>query len=255
MTWQDVQAWIADDCKDLAGKDLAPETIRHYLGSLRQVLNFCEIEPNPARSPKVKGPALQGEEIAPPSRAEFDAIVGKLRRELVFPVRLMEAGGLRVGELTQLTYGDVDFAGGRLRVSKARTKGRTAGQRWLPVPGELLDEIDELVPLEDRHADRRVFPFTTPQIRDSVTRACKFAKVAHYPPHQLRHRRCNVWVKVHNFDPVTVKTWSGHSNVSMLLDTYSHVMIDAADEWADFWRFAYRERRGDVVPVWSQEQK
>ena len=146
MTWQDVQAWIADDCKDLAGKDLAPETIRHYLGSLRQVLNFCEIEPNPARSPKVKGPALQGEEIAPPSRAEFDAIVGKLRRELVFPVRLMEAGGLRVGELTQLTYGDVDFAGGRLRVSKARTKGRTAGQRWLPVPDELLDEIDELVP-------------------------------------------------------------------------------------------------------------
>ena len=111
------------------------------------------------------------------------------------------------------------------------------------------------MPLEDRHADRRVFPFTTPQIRDSVTRACKFAKVAHYPPHQLRHRRCNVWVKVRNFDPVTVKTWSGHSNVSMLLDTYSHVMIDAADEWADFWRFAYRERRGDVVPVWSQEQK
>ena len=35
----------------------------------------------------------------------------------LLPVRLMEAGGLRVGELTQLTYGDVDFAGGRLRVS------------------------------------------------------------------------------------------------------------------------------------------
>jgi hypothetical protein len=50
---------------------------------------------------------------------------------------------------------------------------------------------------------------------------------------------------------VTVKTWSGHANVSMLLDTYSHVMIDAAAEWVDFWRFAYGEGRGGVVPVWS----
>ena len=96
---------------------------------------------------------------------------------------------------------------------------------------------------------------TAPQIRDSIARACILARVAHYSPHQLRHRRCSLWVSVHNFDPVTVKTWSGHSNVSMLLDTYSHVMIDPADEWADFWRFAYRERRGGVVPVWSQEDE
>lgn len=35
-------------------------------------------------------------------------------------------------------------------VSKARTKERTAGQRWLPVPHEPLDEIADLAPLEDR---------------------------------------------------------------------------------------------------------
>jgi len=77
--------------------------------------------------------------------------------------------------------------------------------------------------------------------------------VAHYPPHQLRHRRCSLWVNVHNFDPVTVKVWSGHAKVSMLTDTYSHVMIDQADQWADFWRFAYKNGRGGVVPVWSRE--
>jgi hypothetical protein len=53
---------------------------------------------------------------------------------------------------------------------------------------------------------------------------------------------------------VTVKTWSGHSNVSMLLDTYSHEMIDPADEWADFWRFAYRERRGCGPPYVSNRE-
>jgi integrase len=116
-----------------------------------------------------------------------------------------------------------------------------------------MEEIDELVPLDDRHHARRVFPFTEPQVRDSIARACKFAKVAHYHPHDLRHRRCSLGVNVHNFDPVTVKAWSGHSNVSMLLDTYSHVMIDPDDEWADFWRFAHENGRGGVVPVWSRE--
>src|SRR5262249_57200300 len=57
VKWSDVQAWIADN------KTLSPKTVRHYLGSIRQVLDFCDVEPNPARSPKVKIPALAGEEV------------------------------------------------------------------------------------------------------------------------------------------------------------------------------------------------
>jgi len=58
-----------------------------------------------------------------------------------------------------------------------------------------------------------------------------------------------------------VKSWSGHGKTSMLLDVYSHVMIDReADEWRDFWRAVYDgtrepmdavEGRPGVVPVWS----
>jgi integrase len=252
VRWQDVQRWIADDLGDLS-----PKTIRHYLSTLRQVLDFADVSPNPARDRRVQVPSLDVKEVRPPSRNEFDAIVAQLRNELVLPVRVMECTGLRVGELTKLVYGDVDWGAEnrnpRIRVSKARTKGKAAGQRWIPIPPELVDEIDDLVPLDDRHLDRRVFPFTEPQVRDSLTRACKFAKLAHYHPHDLRHRRCSLWVSAHNMDPVRVKTWSGHGQPSMLLDTYSHVMLDPADEWAGFWRFAYAEGRGDVVPVWSRE--
>jgi integrase len=241
----DVQGWIADNAS------LSPKTIRHYLSSIRQVLDFADVEPNPARSPKVKVPALQGEEITPPSREEFDAIISKLAKKVLLPAKLMEACGLRVGEITQLLYGDVDFADGRFRISRSRTKGGTAGQRWLPVPDELMDEIDALVPLEDRHHERRVFPLTAPEIRDSITRACKLAKIPRYHPHDLRHRRISLWVR-HGFDPVTVKTWAGHSNASMSLDTYAHVVIDAGkDPWKGFWTDAYS--RAHVVPVWSQD--
>ena len=68
---------------------------------------------------------------------------------------------VRVSEALKLTYGDVDFANRRVRISKARTKGGTAGQRWLPVPQELLDEIADLVPLGYQHRDRLVFPRLT----------------------------------------------------------------------------------------------
>jgi integrase len=96
-----------------------------------------------------------------------------------------------------------------------------------------------------------VFSLTDGQIRDSITRACRLAKIAHYHPHDLRHRRISLWV-AHGIDPVTVKTWAGHSNASMSLDVYSHVVIDREkDDWRDFWIDTYSRAR--VVPVWSGE--
>lgn len=118
-----------------------------------------------------------------------------LSKRLMLVCRLIECEGVRVSEALGLTYGDVDFAGQRVRISRARTKGRTAGQRWLPVPAELLDEIAELVPLEDRHRDRQVFPgIADTQVRDHLYRACRNAGIAAYSPHDLRHRRISLWV-------------------------------------------------------------
>ena len=98
------------------------------------------------------------EEIAAPSFAEGEAIKLNLAPRSSLAVQFIEAEGVRISGAVTLKYADVEFAGGRLRISKARTKGRTAGQRWLSVPPELLDEIADLVPVEDRHRDRLVFP-------------------------------------------------------------------------------------------------
>lgn len=258
-----VQTWIAEN--STASDDfpaLAPKSLAHYLSTLRQVLDYCDVTPNPARSPKVKLPDQAVEEINPPSADEWKVITAKVSSRLSLVVRFIECEGLRVSEALKLTYGDVDFANRRIRISRARTKGRTAGQRWLDVPNELLDEIDEFVPLEDRHRDRLVFPrITAMQIRDDLYRACRFAGIASYSPHDLRHRRLSLWV-AQQLDPVRVKSWSGHSKTSMLLDVYSHVMIDRdADGWRDFWRAVYEGERGGrdaverspgVVPVWHE---
>lgn len=233
----DLQTWLA------ANAELAPGSLKHYLSTIRQVLDFADVEPNPAASKRLRLPSEDSPEVSPPSTAEWDKIKAQLWKRSLLPLRLVEALGLRIAEATDLTYGDIDFAEGRLRISRSRTKRRTAGQRWLPVPAALLDEIAELCPLEDRSRERRVFPLKRDAIRGDLSRACRDAGIPHYHPHDLRHRRVSLWF-AHGFDQITVKTWAGHARASMSSDVYGHVVIDPdGDEWRQFWLEAYEQER------------
>jgi integrase len=119
-----------------------------------------------------------------------------------------------------------------------------------------LDEISDLVPLEDRHRERKVFPrLTDMTVRNQMYRACRDAGIVAYSPHDLRDRRISLWI-ARGIDPVQAKTWAGHSKASMTLDVYAHVAIDpAADEWRGFWLSAYANRSHGVVSVWSEESR
>ena len=166
LTAADFQEWIG------ANSDLSPRTLAHYLSTVRQVVDFADVVPNPARSPKVKLPTDEQGEVEIPKGKEWRAIKQHASRRIVLALRLMEADGLRVSEAANLSYGDVDFAEGRIRVSRAKTKRRTSGQRWLPVPDELLDEMAALCPLEDRTSERRVFGLSDHAIRKGLELAC-----------------------------------------------------------------------------------
>jgi integrase len=80
-------------------------------------------------------------------------------------------------------------------------------------------------PHDDRTPDRRVFTGATPAtIKSVMRRACASAGIAHYHPHDLRHRYASV--QIARGVPVTaVAAQLGHSRNSMTLDTYSHVLI------------------------------
>ena len=115
------------------------------------------------------------------------------------------------------------------------------------MPDDLPEEIDALVPLEDRDARRFVFSPTEGQIRHSTlarlqTRQDRALPPAESPPSTDQLVGCP------RIDAVTVKTWAGHSNASMSLDTYGHVVIDhAKDEWRDLWIDIYSRARGTGV--------
>jgi integrase len=215
ITLNDVQEWVA-------GQGLAPASLRRYLTTLRQLLDHAGADPNPARDRRLRLPRVVREEARPPDADEVLAILRAVSVKYVLPLIVLEQTGMRVGELVSLAWGDVDVQNMQFRVRAAAAKTRQA--RWVQVPAWLVPHVERLCPLEDRTPERRVFTGLSEQgVKQAMGRACRDAKIAHYHPHDLRHRRGSLW----HGQGVPARYLAerlGHAHASLSLDVYSHVM-------------------------------
>lgn len=224
--------WIAEN------DDLAPSTLRNYFSTFAQILDHADVEPNPCRSSKVKLPPTIKAEHQILTFGEFEQIIAAIPARYRLPLEIIECCALRVGELAQLTWGDIDWTRSRIRVSKQRTKGKSGGQRFILLPAELLARVSDLLPPDDRVSSRRIFrDITADGLQRAMRRACVKAGIPEYSPHDLRHRRSSLW----GAQGTPQALWSrrmGHSQVSTTQDEYSHVVAPNDDLWADFWASA-----------------
>jgi integrase len=218
ITFPNVQEWVADS-------GLKASSVRQYLSTLRAVLDYAGLtgEANPARDPRLRLPRQEKELVEPPSALEVDAIISNVPKRWRLPLRVLEQTGLRVGEAHALEWQDVDVAGSRFRVRHGKT---ASARRWVAVPSWLMVDVQETCPPDDRTAERRVFAGFTPDVaKNAMRKACENAGIAHFHPHDLRHRYASV--KISEGVPVTqVAAQLGHSRNSLTLDVYSHVLID-----------------------------
>ena len=131
---------------------------------------------------------------------------------------------MRLGELEQLTWGDVDELRGRWRVSAAVSKTRRA--RWVGVPPVLFEAVTALVPRDDRSPERRVFEgFGGDRFRTAITRSCTAAGVPGFSPHDLRHRRISL-LHLGGVPWARIGEHVGQRNLAVTANTYSHVLAD-----------------------------
>jgi integrase len=217
ITVDEVASWVAD----LATKH-KPGTVQIYLIAFRLLLDFAQVEPNPARDPRVKLPKHTREEPNPPSAEHLVTILKAMPERWRLLFITIEQGALRLGEAVGLRWADVDAAGLRLRLPRSATKRDRA--RWVYLPEWLLSAIEAACPLEDRVPERRVFQgITEASAYQAMTRACRNAKVPHYHPHDLRHRRITMWHQS-GVPARELAERAGHARPSMSLDVYSHVM-------------------------------
>ena len=119
ITPEHVQAWIA-------GCGLSPASVSTYMGTLRQILDYAKVTPNPARERTVKLPRKPREQIVPSSATELEAILWRVTKRMRLPLVTAEQAAMRIGEVTGLTWEDVDEQGCRFRLRK--TKGDRT--RW-----------------------------------------------------------------------------------------------------------------------------
>lgn len=226
------------------GEGLARETIRKTVGTLAMVLDFAGVMPNPARDRvAVRMPREDSEEVNPPTAAHVTSVWRMLPRVYRLPLLVLDATGMRVGELEQLRWADVDEPAGRWRVRRSVAKTRQA--RWVPVSDLIFGAVAELVPRDDRDLLLQVFDgLGADRFRTAIAKACRAAAVPAFSPHDLRHRRATLW-HMSGIPAAEAAAWLGHSPVEHV-KTYAHATLTDRSE-VDYERLL--SGRDRVVPT------
>jgi integrase len=116
----------------------------------------------------------------------------------------------------------LDYVGTDLNPQIENLSGDQA--RWVYLPEWLIEAIEAICPLEDRTPERRVLPGDhRGSAYQAMSRACRNAKLSHYSPHSLRHRRITIWHQS-GVPARELAERAGHARASMSLDVYSDVM-------------------------------
>jgi integrase len=216
---------VADLVTAFSEDKLARESIRKTLATLAMVLDFAGTAPNPARDrTTVKLPRESKAEINPPTSKHVEAVYRLLASVYRLPLLVLDATGMRVGEMEALTWGDIDEPRCRWRVSQ--TVAKTGRARWVPVPAELFAAVLELCPRDDRIPERRVFQgVTADRLRTAIGRACTAAGVPAFSPHDLRHRRISL-LHLGGVPWARIGEHVGQRNLAVTANTYTHVLSD-----------------------------
>ncbi len=240
---------------------LGAGSINKALGLLSQILEvaveYGMIERNPAkgrrRRLKAGRPAAVWLDSAEQIRALLDA-AGELDREAQSNRRVprrailstLVFAGLRIGELIELRWRDVDLASGKITV---RTSKTDAGVRRIDLLPVLRDELATHKAQAQPASGDRVFPtqaggaLNQSNVRNrtlakAVERAnerLEAAKATPLPegltPHKLRHTFASLLVAL-GTDPGAVMDELGHTDPSFTLRIYRHGMRRDAESKA-----------------------
>jgi len=199
------------------------------LTALAMILDFAGVTPNPARDRvQVRLPREEPTEMEPPSAEHVEKVGWLLQPDYLLATLVLDATGVRVGELEAATLGDLDESRRAWLVRAAVSKTRKA--RWVALPDDLYAVLVERLPArEDRDATTPLFQgFTADRLRTAIGRACRDSGIPHFSPHALRHRRISL---LHRQG----ESWAdigervGQRSKLVTADTYSHAMIDARE--------------------------
>lgn len=230
---------------------LSAKSVHDILVVMRSVAKYAEQEygyRNPMRNISMpKSESREAEVFKKDERSRLQSYLQNNLTDSNLGILLTMYSGLRIGELCALTWNDIDFENGVLRVSKAlqrvpdKSDGKTTiaitspksktSVRDIPVPAFVLDILkqNECSGYILSGNNKPVEPRTMQNRFKAVLKCCGIRN-ANF--HLLRHTYATVCIES-GFDAKTVSELLGHSNVNITLNRYVHSSMEMKKKCVD----------------------
>ncbi len=248
---EDVEAfWNSLTCGDGAKRNIAQVLRKGFTRAVKR--GFIESNPMhradievPSKKRRVRGAirVLEADELAALATAATSE-----RDRLI--VKVMGYGGLRAGECGGLTRRDIVRRNGycelrlhqqvvRVGREKKITSLKTeAGQRHVPIPCSLADDLEAFLKDHPPAEDGRVFhgpngeTVAAQGINNAVQRSARRAGLGPVNSHLLRHTAASMWFD-DGMDAESVRSALGHSDIKTTLGLYAHMLKGGAAKLAE----------------------
>ena len=171
---------------------------------------------------------------------QFDSVIDNFDYHTLFSILYFL--GLRQGELQALTWDDINFEKKELKVTKTLTT-KIKGEKYtisspktknsirtLPIPDCVLHDLktmlNQAMEFKDFSKNWFVFgnscPFPETTIQKKKNDYCKLASIKQIRVHDFRHSCASLLIN-HGSSIALVSKYLGHSNISITLNTYTHM--------------------------------
>lgn len=260
ITWRDISEWIDENSAGGRG-DLAAASLGSYLGSVRMLLDFTEVVPNPARHRLVSAPRIPKKTKRPPPWADWCAIrhdfqtrrLNRMQAERPPYLALadfLEGTGARIEEAMALRWVDIALE----PYPRVRLESKSAaGLRWVPLPAWVTATLDDLA---GRPGERVFAGVASSTFRQALADACLAEGIGHYNPHLLRDR----WITLQAMAGVPlplISRMAGHEKSSTTTNVYTHANLigEPIERLREFYRVAMLHAGGQSVLIHNQSQE
>jgi integrase len=197
-------------------------------------------------------PTVEAKEVEILTPDQITAVLDSLKGHSLYPIAALAlATGLRRGELLALEWRDIDLATGTLRVERSVEETKAGlrikppkskrGRRNVSLPPEAIAMLraHKIAQMELRLAlgqgGQPSLVFSTLEgellspngLSRNWRQTCKTKKLPRVQFHALRHTHVSTLIRA-GVDILTISRRIGHSNASITLDVYAH-LVEGAD--------------------------
>jgi integrase len=212
------------------GKTISPSSYKHERRVLLAVLDYAVRDglllDNPARK-VVPVRKIPKSKIVIPTREQFAKLVAAIRQADVRAkpagdlVELLGYSGMRLGEATTLTWGDIDWDRGTFTVTGGERLTKNLDVRVIPLFPALRELLDRIRGDSEPEPTTRIIPIDN--AKTAIINACKNAKLSDFMHHSFRHYFCSNAIEA-GIDFKVIAGWVGHKDGGYLVaKTYGHL--------------------------------